>query len=205
MEYTLKPNSLFIDKTSLVNGLQKGEELAFALLYNQYADLLFSYGTGLGFAKEDIEDSMQEIFCNLYLNHSKIHEINNLKFYLLRALKNRLLNVSQASRTQNFIDMENVDFYTEVTVLDDLIDAEDRTAIQKKIQSYLDELTGRQREAIYLRYIEELDYEEIAELMDMSVPSARNLVFKAIRQLRSSRIPGLIWPILFSIVKIKLN
>lgn len=202
MEYTLKPNSLFIDKTSLVNGLQKGEELAFALLYNQYADLLFSYGTGLGFAKEDIEDSMQEIFCNLYLNHSKIHEINNLKFYLLRALKNRLLNVSQASRTQNFIDMENVDFYTEVTVLDDLIDAEDRTAIQKKIQSYLDELTGRQREAIYLRYIEDLDYEEIAELMNMTVPSVRNLVFKAIKQLRISKIPSLMWPILFSIVKI---
>lgn len=202
MEYTLKPNSLFIDKTSLVNGLQKGEELAFALLYNQYADLLFSYGTGLGFAKEDIEDSMQEIFCNLYLNHSKIHEINNLKFYLLRALKNRLLNVSQASRTQNFIDMENVDFYTEVTVLDDLIDAEDRTAIQKKIQSYLDELTARQREAIYLRYIEDLDYEEIAELMNMTVPSVRNLVFKAIKQLRNSKIPSLMWPILFSIVKI---
>lgn len=202
MEYTLKSNSLFIDKTSLLNGLQKGEELAFALLYNQYADLLYSYGTGLGFAKEDIEDSMQEIFCNLYLNHSKIYEINNLKFYLLRALKNRLLNVSQASRTQNFIDMENVDFYTEVTVLDDLIDAEDRTAIQKKIQSYIDELTGRQREAIYLRYIEDLDYEEIAELMNMTVPSVRNLVFKAIKQLRNSKIPSLMWPILFSIVKI---
>lgn len=202
MEYTLKSNTLFIDKISLLNGLQRGEELAFALLYNQYADLLYSYGTGLGFAKEDIEDSIQEIFCNLYLNHSKINEINNLKFYLLRALKNRLLNVYQASRTQNFIDMENVDFYTEVTVLDDLIDAEDRTAIQKKIQSYLDELTGRQREAIYLRYIEDLDYEEIAELMNTTVPSVRNLVFKAIKQLRNSKIPSLMWPILFSIVKI---
>ena len=202
MEYTLKSNTLFIDKISLLNGLQRGEELAFALLYNQYADLLYSYGTGLGFAKEDIEDSIQEIFCNLYLNHSKINEINNLKFYLLRALKDRLLNVSQASQTQNFIDMENNDFYTEVTVLDDLIDAEDRTAIQKKIQSYLDELTGRQREAIYLRYIEDLDYEEIAELMNMTVPSVRNLVFKAIKQLRNSKIPSLMWPILFSIVKI---
>ncbi len=204
MEYTLKSNSLFIDKTGLLNGLQRGEELAFALLYNQYADLLYSYGTGLGFAKEDIEDSMQEVFCNLYLNHSKINGINNLKFYLLRALKNRLLNVFQASKTQNFIDVENEDFYTDVTILDDLIEAEDRVAIQKKIQSYLDELTGRQREAIYLRYIEDLDYEEIAELMNMTVPSVRNLVFKAIKQLRNSSIPSLIWPILFSFVKIRL-
>ncbi|WP_106625444.1 RNA polymerase sigma factor [Bacteroides sp. Marseille-P3684] len=204
MEYTLKSNSLFIDKTGLLNGLQRGEELAFALLYNQYADLLYSYGTGLGFAKEDIEDSMQEVFCNLYLNHSKINEINNLKFYLLRALKNRLLNASHASKTQSFIDVENVDFYTDVTILDDLIDAEDRVVIQKKIQSYLDALTGRQREAIYLRYIEDLDYEEIAELMNMTVPSVRNLVFKAIKQLRNSSIPSLIWPILFSFVKIRL-
>ena len=204
MEYTLESNSLFIDKTGLLNGLQRGEELAFALLYNQYADLLYSYGTGLGFAKEDIEDSMQEVFCNPYLNHSKINEINNLKFYLLRALKNRLLNASHASKTQSFIDVENVDFYTDVTILDDLIDAEDRVVIQKKIQSYLDALTGRQREAIYLRYIEDLDYEEIAELMNMTVPSVRNLVFKAIKQLRNSSIPSLIWPILFSFVKIRL-
>lgn len=202
MESKLKLNSFLVDKSVLLEGLQKGEELAFTLLYNQYADLLLSYGTGLGFAKEDIEDSIQEIFCSLYLNYSKIGEINNLKFYLLRALKNRLLNIHQAEKELSSIDDDDVEFYTEVTILDNLIGEEDRIAIQHQIQSYLDLLTGRQREAIYLRYMEELDYEEIAELMNMSVPSVRNLVFKAIKQLRSLQIPSFVWPILFSIVKI---
>ena len=121
---------------------------------------------------------------------------------MLRALKNRLLNIHQAEKELSSIDDDDVEFYTEVTILDNLIGEEDRIAIQHQIQSYLDLLTGRQREAIYLRYMEELDYEEIAELMNMSVPSVRNLVFKAIKQLRGLQIPSFVWPILFSIVKI---
>ncbi|WP_286860436.1 RNA polymerase sigma factor, partial [Proteiniphilum sp. UBA5510] len=46
-------------------------------------------------------------------------------------------------------------------------------------------LTPRQREIIYLRYMQELDYEEIAILMEINYNSARRLVHRSIEHLRS--------------------
>ena len=48
----------------------------------------------------------------------------------------------------------------------------------------LDELTLRQKEAIYLRFTSELDYKEVSGLMDISVEACRNLISRAISILR---------------------
>ncbi len=185
----------------LLEGLKKGDELAFASLYERYANLLLSYGTGLGFGREDIEDAIQEVFCNLYLHHLQVGEIRNLKFYLLRALKNKLLNIYRMTMDTYLAEVEEMDFHTEVNILDGLIDEEERKLLKQKVESYLGTLTGRQREAIYLRYMEELDYEEIASLMDMTVPSVRNLVFRAVKQLRDNHLSSFMSLIMLSIVK----
>lgn len=190
-----------VETAFLLEGLKRGDELAFASLYERYANLLLSYGTGFGFGKEDIEDAMQEVFCNLYLHHHQVGEIRNLKFYLFRALKNKLLNISRLTMDTCPVEAEESAFHTEVDILDGLIDEEERKLLKQRVESYLNTLTGRQREAIYLRYMEELDYEEIAALMDMTVPSVRNLVFRAVKQLRDSRFSSFMGLIVLSIVK----
>ena len=48
----------------------------------------------------------------------------------------------------------------------------------------LDELSPRQREIIYLRFYQNLSYEEIADIMDLNYQTSRNLLYKAIRSLR---------------------
>ena len=68
-----------------------------------------------------------------------------------------------------------------VTVEDELIQEEDREEIRRKVEKVLNRLTGRQREVIYLRYIQEHSYEEVAKLMQITVESCRNLTSKAIR------------------------
>lgn len=193
--------SVPVETAILLEGLKEGNEWAFASLYNQYADLLLSYGTGLGFNREDIEDAIQEVFCNLYLKHQHIAEIRNLKFYLLRALKNTLLNIVRTVAGLQEADVEELDFHAEVDVTDGLINEEEREDLKQKVELYLNSLTNRQREAIYLRYMEELEYEEIASLMDMTVPSVRNLVFRAIKQLRDASLPTVIVFAVLPIVK----
>ncbi len=200
--HILKNSSSPVEIAFLLEGLKRGDELAFATLYSQYADLLLSYGIGLGFGKEDIEDAIQEVFCNLFLHHNEAGDIQNLKFYLLRSLKNRLLNTERVSMNSSGLeDVNEANFHTEVTVLDDMIDEEERIRIKQQVESYLETLTGRQREAIYLRYMEGLEYEEIASLMDMTVPSVRNLVFRAIKQLRESNLSFFIPLLMLSMVK----
>ena len=49
----------------------------------------------------------------------------------------------------------------------------------------LNNLTPRQKEAIYLRFSKELDYKSVAEIMEISVEGCRNLISKAIRSLKT--------------------
>ena len=65
-----------------------------------------------------------------------------------------------------------------------MIEEEDRKTIEEQIEVYLNLLTSRQREAIYLRYIDEMDYEEIAEILNMTAPAVRKLVCRGIARLR---------------------
>ena len=48
----------------------------------------------------------------------------------------------------------------------------------------LSELTPRQKEAVYLRFTKELDYAVIAEIMDISIEACRNLISKAISNMK---------------------
>ena len=48
----------------------------------------------------------------------------------------------------------------------------------------LDSLTERQREIVYLRYVQEYDYPQIAELLNISIHGCRKLLSKAMQTLR---------------------
>lgn len=160
--------------------------IAFSSLYLQYADVLLSYGYGLGYEKEDIEDAMQDVFFNLYSKNPSLGGISNIKFYLFYGLKNRLLNSARNKRVGKIVDIEEVDFVTEVSISDEMIADEESRAIKERVKKGLAQLTNRQREAIYLRYINELEYDDIARLLNMTKPSVRNLVFRALKEMREN-------------------
>lgn len=89
----------------------------------------------------------------------------------------------------------------DVTVLDNLIEEENRREISRRIQSLLGQLTDRQREAVCLRYIYDMEYKEIAQILKMeNEKSARNLVSRAIQKLKTENVY-----FLFFLPLIKLN
>ncbi len=58
-------------------------------------------------------------------------------------------------------------------------------------------LTGRQREAIYLRYMQELEYDEIAVLLNLTTKGTRKLIYRAIERMREQYGPVLFYFFLF--------
>ena len=76
----------------------------FLSIYDEYADDLLSYGYGLGFAKEDIEDTLQDVILNLYRNDPQLKDVRNVKVYLFTALKNRLMNTTRRQRMDSLDD-----------------------------------------------------------------------------------------------------
>ena len=54
------------------------------------------------------------------------------------------------------------------------------------LQNAMNELTARQREAIYLKYVTGLSYEELSAVMNLSYQASRNLIYHGIDRLRKA-------------------
>ncbi len=71
-----------------------------------------------------------------------------------------------------------------MSIEDEIIMQEDSEEIRLKVENVLSRLTNRQREVIYLRYVQEYSYQEISDIMQISVAASRNLVSKSISKIR---------------------
>ena len=161
-----------------------------ASTYNEYLDNLYSYAMHLGFDEHTSMDAIHDVFYKLCTQHSSLDEIDNLKFYLFRSLRNRLIDIKRTNRefpgffpTDEVID-EYLPFQFNVSIEDEIIMQEDSEEIRLKVENVLSRLTNRQREIIYLRYVQEYSYQEISDIMQISVTASRNLVSKSISKIR---------------------
>lgn len=164
-----------------------------ATVYNLYVNDLFTYGVYLGFQKEVVKDAIHDVFTNLTARNSNLSGINNIKFYLFGALKNRLYDIHKSTKLHVGLDdiipeispeIPDIPFNISVNLENLIIEKEEKERLKKEIDMMLDSLTDRQREIIYLRYVQEYDYEEISKLLKISIHGCRKLVSKAIISLR---------------------
>lgn len=167
---------------------KKPENINIDAIYREHVHDLFSYAMHLGFDRETCKDAIHDIFYKLCTDHICLEQITNFRFYLLRALKNRLLDIHKQKKDVIALSadafFEELPFTVRVTVEDELVRWEEEQAVKETVESLLQTLSDRQREVIYLRYCHECDYEEIAQLMNISVNSCRNLLHKAILNLK---------------------
>lgn len=163
-------------------------------VYNEFSDNLYAYARHLGFDDDTAMDAIHDVFYKLCINYKTLDKLENTKFYLFRALKNRLIDIQRTNRefagtlSQEVFLYENITFEFNVSIEDEWIEQEDVAAIKERVEQVLSSLTNRQREIIYLRYIHEYNYDQIAQLMNISVESARNLISKSLTKLKSSTL-----------------
>jgi RNA polymerase sigma factor (sigma-70 family) len=158
-----------------------------ASLYNRYVDDLYTYALYLGFEKGIIMDAIHDVFCKFAADEKLLQDVSNIKFYLFKSLKNRLYDIYKARKEYvelSAIDLQETPFNIQVTIEERLIGQEEQQQIKNQLAEMLDSLTERQREIVYLRYIQEYDYEQIAQLLNITVHGCRKLLSKAMQNLR---------------------
>lgn len=158
-----------------------------ASIYNRYVDDLYTYALYLGFEKGNIMDAIHDVFCKLAADEKRLKDVSNLKFYLFKSLKNRIYDVYKTQKEYiglSAIDAQDAPFNIQVTIEDRLIDKEEQQQIKDRLSEMLGSLTDRQREIVYLRYVQEYDYAQISELLNISVHGCRKLLSKAMQNLR---------------------
>lgn len=161
---------------------QQGSIAAFTTLVNQYSDALYGYGMRFSASEELVRDCIQDVFCVLWNRKEHLSETPCVKFYLMKALRQRIIRELpkwQHTTSLDDIVLENPSF---------AIDLEEDTSLpselSEKLKTHINQLSPRQKELLYLRFYEGIKQEKVAELMGLSRQSAYNLQHSALIALR---------------------
>lgn len=127
---------------NIINRFLHGDHEAYSLLYREHIQELFSYGKALTGNDERLKDAIQDVFYKLLSNPAALKDVQNLKYFLFKSLKNRLIDILKSEMRQSqsgeAAAYEQIDFtINDVTVLDSLIEEEERLELSRKIKSLL--------------------------------------------------------------------
>jgi len=172
--------------TLLWNDFIKGNENAFRLIYNSHVQSLFKYGCNFTHDEALIKDCIHDVFIDLSKYRSGLGVTNNIRLYLYKSLKRKIISSLSKGGIFGTIDPENLPFHYSISVEDELIDHEFEQQRYQQLDNAMLTLSPRQKEAIYLKFVSDLSYEELSKVMKLNYQSARNLVFKGLEKLRES-------------------
>ena len=166
---------------------QQGNEAALASLYSRYFDHLYNYGFKFTQDVTLVEDCIQELFIKLIRNRQNLSLPDSVKNYLFKAYRSYMFDRMEKLKKYPTQDLnESMDFELDLHRESGLIVEEEQVARGKKLNEAIQELTPRQKEAIFLRYQEGLSYPAIAEMLSLSQKATYKLIGRAIQALRSA-------------------
>lgn len=177
--------------TSFING----DSEALNLLYKQYVDVLYAFGLRFTDDAELVKDGIQDLFVDLFKYRKTLAPEVNVKSYLFTSLKRKICLVLKKKAAEVNHSFE-ISFLLSGSIEDQIINDESQSELSQKLNRQLELLPGRQKEALYLRFNSELEYEEIAAIMDISLETCRTLVYRAVKQLRERMVVNHIYGIL---------
>lgn len=174
-----------------------GSQEAFRELYDTYTDVLYAFGLRYTADQELVKDCIHDLFIDLHTYRAGLATSpDSVKFYLLKSFR-RKLNLTQRKSSlfqlNGWLDPDQAfpfpqfAFSTEHKIMAEEKERETLEALAHEIN----QLPARQREILYLKFKQELDYEEIAALMHISVPTCRTLVYRGVKHLRQ-QLDGLL-------------
>lgn len=170
---------------SLWREYQCGDMFALVTIMQSYYADLFQWGMSLHAERELIKDCIQDTFLKMWKIQESVATVDNVKSYLLVSLKTRVLQELSKKQVTHFTSLtDEYNFLFEFPDDLRLIDEEHEIFKIKKLNHALNKLPDRQKELIYLRFYQSLNFEQIAEVMSISRQSVYNLFQKSLHSLR---------------------
>ena len=170
----------------LVEKAQKGDKRAFGILVEKYHKKLTRLLSRMVRDQSEIEDIVQDSFVKAY------RAINNFRgdsaFYTwlyrigINTAKNHLVSLGRRPKAMNEVEIEDVENFEDGDELRS-IETPENTMMTKEIVATVNDtiegLPDELKEAISLREMDGLSYEEIAELMQCPIGTVRSRIFRA--------------------------
>jgi len=169
------------------NAFKDGNAEAFESLYQTYSAGLYNYGSKFTKDKDLIKECIQDLFVNLWTKRTSIGKPEHVKNYLYKSFRHSIFKKTfQLSKNESYEETESYSFQVVLNVEEALIDNERQSQVCDQLQQAIAKLTARQREAIFLKFYEQLSYEEIAEVMGISVKAGYKIMARSLDYLRNN-------------------
>lgn len=166
----------------LLTLLQKSDEKAFTVIYERYHKLL--YVVAYKYLKDNdmAKDAVQQIFLKLWESRSLLNIHINLRNYLYTMLKNHLLN---EIRNHYSILEKNYELAQEaIEYEDEILSKLEEKELTAQLYQAVDNLPGQKKAVCLYKLKEGLSNQEIAEKMQLSIPTVKTHYSQAIKLLR---------------------
>lgn len=181
----------------LIHRAAKGDEAAFEQLLTQHEKSVYNLCLRMTGNPEDAMDVSQEVFLRVWKNLSSYQYDAAFSTWLFRIASNACIDFLRAKKRRNDVSLtmqdENDGEDKELAVPDEtplpeeqLLAKEQQSAVMKA----MNELPPDFREILQLRVVEELPYEEIAEILDIKVGTVKSRLARARELLRKNLEAG---------------
>ncbi|MEO0900008.1 MAG: RNA polymerase sigma factor [Bacteroidota bacterium] len=166
----------------MIQSIASGDNKAFHLLYDLYAEIIFNTALSYVKNKEEAEDITQDVFIKICKYAASFKGKSSVKTWIYRIVVNTSLNhLKKKTRftiyKHSLSDSQSIDFVHPGVLLEN---KENSIALYKA----MDCLSDHQKTAFILSYIEDLPRQEVADIMTISLKAVESLLQRAKKNMR---------------------
>ncbi|MFP8489236.1 RNA polymerase sigma factor [Gracilimonas sp. Q87] len=181
-----------IEESALIEQLIQGRESAFRTLVNDHKDQV--YNTCMGFLRNphDAEDVSQEVFIEIFDSIGDFREDASLSTWIYRIAVTKsleLIRYRKRKKRSGFFQALNAMFSEPDQNVDETEFMHPGLELENKerakiLFNEIDKLTEKQKVAFTLQKVEGLSYQEVADVMESSLPAVESLIHRAKKNLK---------------------
>ena len=181
-----------MSEAEIIQKLQQGSELTFRQMVEKYQKQVVNTCLGLVHNTEDAEDIAQEVFIEVFRSVQKFRGDSKLSTWLYRIAVNRSLNFIRDNRQRKWfqsIDDSITNNRRDIQHLTTGVNDNPGQGMENVQRSALlheamDSLPQNQRVAFTLSKYDDLSYQEISAIMDLTISSVESLIHRAKKNLQ---------------------
>lgn len=165
---------------------RNGDVEAFGNLSQLNYKALYNYGLRFSPDTEFVKDCIQDLYLDLWERRSYLSETSFVKFYLMKALRHRI--IKESLHLKRFREPETIPFelYETGTPWEKKRIEEESLQLQiDLVKKSIAQLSKRQKEIIYLRYYQNMNYDQIAIVMNISRASVATLHYRTLQKMKN--------------------
>lgn len=175
--HEIQPDPLWI-------AFKNGNTDAFDAIYRSHVQILYNYGRKFTPDADLVRDCIHNLFLEMWNHRQSLGDVYAVKSYLFKGLRRKLMRAfSQNNATQDLPHQEA--FAISASYETQLLQEQSEETRRLHLLSIINKLSKRQREVIFLKYYENLSYEEVAAIMEININTVYNLISLAIGKLRT--------------------